>query len=629
MKSKSDTVRIGAAASRMIFIAFLCSFFLVLTATDADAWWNGDWSYREQITVDPAAAGGALQGDPGRIPVLVRLHDGDFKFSDAKDDGSDIRFVASDDKTPLKSHIEKFDAVFDIGIIWVDLPALKGGEPTTFYMYYGNPKAPAADDAHGTYGSEQVLVYHFGEKGQPPRDWTAYANNGSAPVATLDSALIGSGAHFDGTGSLSLPVSPSLSIPAGGALTWSAWVRPADAGANEVVYADHGGAAALVIGLDQGKPFVSVTGSDGTATRAEAASAIATATWHNIAVTAAPSLVTLYVDGQSVTTAAVTLPALNGAPSLGGDAAAAQTAGAPPAAAGFNGDLDELEISKATRSAGFIRVAFSNQSADTKLLRFGPAEENSSFASGYFVIILRSVTLDGWVIIGVLMLMAVVSWLVMFNRARHVTAVGRSNRAFLRAYRQVRGDLLGFEHKVNHPGPDSFAPPQQVLIRQSPLHRLFLSGIEELRDRITGDHPDAGSDVLTSQAIQAIRAAVDATYVREYQAINRLMVLLTIAISGGPFIGLLGTVVGVMITFASIAASGDVNINAIAPGIAAALVATVAGLFVAIPALFGYNYLLSRIKEETAAMQVFIDLFIARVAELYDRPSKLRGIVED
>jgi biopolymer transport protein ExbB len=62
------------------------------------------------------------------------------------------------------------------------------------------------------------------------------------------------------------------------------------------------------------------------------------------------------------------------------------------------------------------------------------------------------------------------------------------------------------------------------------------------------------------------------------------MVMLTIAISGGPFLGLLGTVVGVMITFAAIAASGDVNVNAIAPGIAAALAATVAGLAVAIPA---------------------------------------------
>ena len=93
------------------------------------------------------------------------------------------------------------------------------------------------------------------------------------------------------------------------------------------------------------------------------------------------------------------------------------------------------------------------------------------------------------------------------------------------------------------------------------------------------------------------------------------MVLLTITISGGPFLRLLGTVVGVMITFASIAAAGDVNVNAIAPGIAAALVATFAGLGVAIPALFGYNWLLTRIKNVGAVMQVFVDELVTRLAE--------------
>ncbi len=119
--------------------------------------------------------------------------------------------------------------------------------------------------------------------------------------------------------------------------------------------------------------------------------------------------------------------------------------------------------------------------------------------------------------------------------------------------------------------------------------------------------------------MDAIKAAIDADLVRETQKQNAGMVLLTIAISGGPFLGLLGTVVGVMITFAAIAAAGDVNVNAIAPGIAAALLATVAGLAVAIPALFGYNYLASRIKNITIAMQIFVDEFVTRTAELYGK----------
>src|SRR6202011_2673526 len=99
---------------------------------------------------------------------------------------------------------------------------------------------------------------------------------------------------------------------------------------------------------------------------------------------------------------------------------------------------------------------------------------------------------------------------------------------------------------------------------------------------------------------------LDAGLAREQERLNTLMVLLTIAISGGPFLGLLGTVVGVMITFAATAAAGDVNINAIAPGISAALLATVAGLAVAIPALFGYNYFTVRIRDTYVDMQVFI-----------------------
>src|SRR4029450_5694590 len=126
------------------------------------------------------------------------------------------------------------------------------------------------------------------------------------------------------------------------------------------------------------------------------------------------------------------------------------------------------------------------------------------------------------------------------------------------------------------------------------------SGMRETMKRLEGQA--AGADrarILSAQSIEAIRATMDASLVRMSQRLGSQMVLLTISISGGPFLGLLGTVVGVMITFAAIAATGDANVHAIAPGIAAALLATVAGLAVAIPALFAYNYLLTRIKAAT------------------------------
>ena len=153
----------------------------------------------------------------------------------------------------------------------------------------------------------------------------------------------------------------------------------------------------------------------------------------------------------------------------------------------------------------------------------------------------------------------------------------------------------------------------------TPLYRIYHIGVEEIRHRLTADQRNRTKCFPRARSRRSAPAST-AVWCARRSGSTAQMVLLTIAISGGPFLGLLGTVVGVMITFAAIAAAGDVNVNAIAPGIAAALLATVAGLGVAIPALFGYNYLLTRIKDVTSDMHVFIDEFVTKMAEFYSEP---------
>jgi biopolymer transport protein ExbB len=151
-------------------------------------------------------------------------------------------------------------------------------------------------------------------------------------------------------------------------------------------------------------------------------------------------------------------------------------------------------------------------------------------------------------------------------------------------------------------------------VAASSLFHIYDTGMREVNDRLQGGRclPDG---TIAPQSLAAIRASMDAQLVKEAAKLNNLMVLLTIAISGGPFVGLLGTVIGVMITFAAIAAAGDVNVNSIAPGISAALLATATGMFVAIPALFGYNYFQVRIKGVITEMSVFVDEIVTRIAE--------------
>jgi biopolymer transport protein ExbB len=261
-------------------------------------------------------------------------------------------------------------------------------------------------------------------------------------------------------------------------------------------------------------------------------------------------------------------------------------------------------VAAALRSADWIAVAAGAQGAESKLVASARESKDGADAGGeshgYMGILIKNLTPDAWAVIGVLSAMFAIAAWVMVAKGLLVTKVAKANRSFVLRFREATDELLKLETHAPHP--------------DSPIYRLYQAGVRELAKRKVGE---AGSAPLSGASLDAVKASVDADYVRENAQLNSGMVLLTIAISGGPFLGLLGTVVGVMITFAAIAAAGDVNVNAIAPGIAAALLATVAGLGVAIPALFGYNYLASQIKNATSDMQIFIDEFITRVAELY------------
>jgi biopolymer transport protein ExbB len=580
----------------------------------AQAWWNNDWTIRKKIMIDTGATGGAISDPIGTTPVLIRL--ADFDFGSAKDDGSDIRLISGDDKTPLAFHIEKYDSLLGEAFVWVKVPDLKPGAQTTIWLYYGNQgniTVPGGDDPKETYDSDTVLVYHFAESGAPAHDSSGQGNDSQGSIATTDS-LIGPGLRLGGKLPVTIPASASLAWADGASLTWSAWIKPAALQPNAIIFSRRDGTKDFLIGADNGVPFVDVNG-----TRSSAGAPIAANTWHHLAVVADGRTMTLYLDGGSYATLSAPLSALNAPALIDGDA---PTDGST--ATGLIGEMDELEISKVARPVGWIKFAAASQGADSsRLLAVAPDEAQPaswlSASFGLFGVILKSVTVDGWVVIAILGIMSLVSWYVMITKFFYVNRVQKGNALFLKEWRHVAQDLTVLDHtdsdRVRSLGGRA-GPKIQRLIANSTLYRIYHIGSEEIGHRM------ANGSALSSRSIQAIRASLDGGYVRENHALNDGMVFLTISIAGGPFMGLLGTVVGVMITFAAIAATGEVNISAIAPGLAAALVATVAGLLVAIPALLGYNYLVSRMKTVSSDMQIFIDEFVTKMAEFHS-PSEI------
>jgi len=582
----------------------------------AASWWNNDWKFRKEISFDLSPAAADIAGTPQDVPVLVRLSLANFSyFNDTKPDGSDFRVVAGDDKTPLKFHFEKYDPQNQMALLWVRLPQITGGSKTDkIFAYYGNPDAPAAADVPGSYDASQTLVLSFTETGGLPVDATAYKNNPSASTAVLTpAAIIGGGAKFAGKESITVPATPSLRLLPNQGFTASAWLRVESAQTATVfALSDQGKVLELALEGSKLNARASFGGAPVTVTQT---ADLTLSQWHHVALTAGAGKLTLYVDGIATGSAPLTLQEIGGTFSIG----------ASGGARFLTGDIDEVEVAKVARGADYIKAEARSQGMDANLVVYGAdGQKEGGGQTSYFVTIAKNLTIDGWVVIGICMAMLVVALAIMVFKAIFLSRVEKANGKFLRDFRRLSGDATALDSPTENGDELDDAPSMSALAGDqnkygaSTLYRLYHHGVRELHKRVDGRTVSAQrAQILSHQSIDAIRAAMDASMTRLQQSLSSQMVLLTIAISGGPFLGLLGTVIGVMITFAAIALSGDVNVNAIAPGTAAALAATVAGLSVAIPALFGYNWLNSRIKSISADNRVFVDEFVTRLAEQY------------
>ena len=155
----------------------LVLFASVLMALLSHGVWADDWSAEKKINLNTTEAGADIKESLSLVPVLVRLHTGNFPhFLDVKEDGSDLRFFAGDGETALPYSIEKFDALNELALIWVQVPKLPAGKADFIWMKYGNPQAVGAQDAKAVYDPNFVAVYHF-EAAGPLKDQTGNANN--------------------------------------------------------------------------------------------------------------------------------------------------------------------------------------------------------------------------------------------------------------------------------------------------------------------------------------------------------------------------------------------------------------------------------------------------------------------
>lgn len=208
-------------------------------------------------------------------------------------------------------------------------------------------------------------------------------------------------------------------------------------------------------------------------------------------------------------------------------------------------------------------------------------------------------TPEAKVIIAFLIVFSILAWWMMIYKAVQMRRAKKLNYYFGQEFRAQKTVLELFDRKLQVDG--------------CPLYAVYQAGCVQLDQRLRGPGGERAKQQVSLKNMEHIKRAMENVVAQEALKLESGLILLAIAVSGAPFIGLLGTVWGVMSTFAGIAQQGAATMAAMAPGVSAALITTVAGLLVAIPSMFGYNWLVHSLRTFTVELDNFAQELISRM----------------
>ncbi len=217
---------------------------------------------------------------------------------------------------------------------------------------------------------------------------------------------------------------------------------------------------------------------------------------------------------------------------------------------------------------------------------------------------IENATTEGKITVLVLLLLSLFSWTIIITKFRQLTIARKATKKFMAAYTSTRDPLDIQKRGEEFDGAPAFA--------------LYGRGAEELAYQLEKNPVTVkGERRISLSSYEAVKVVLEEAAAAQAMSLEKGMIVLSTAVAGGPFIGLLGTVWGVMSTFAGIAASNSASLTAMAPGVAAALVATVTGLLVAIPAMFAYNFMVTTVRGITQELDGFASRYANQIEHAY------------
>jgi len=215
----------------------------------------------------------------------------------------------------------------------------------------------------------------------------------------------------------------------------------------------------------------------------------------------------------------------------------------------------------------------------------------------------RRTTPEGKAIVFCLLIFSIVAWSVMIAKAVQMRRAKKLNRFFDAEYRTQKNVLDVFDRRVQAEG--------------CPTFMVYQAGSLELDARLKNPDGNGRKQFVSLKGMEHVKRSMENAVAQESLKLESGLILLAIAVSGAPFLGLLGTVWGVMSTFGHIAQQGSATMAAMAPGVSAALLTTVSGLLVAIPSMFAYNWLVHTLRVMTVELDNFAQELVSKMETEY------------
>jgi biopolymer transport protein TolQ len=211
-------------------------------------------------------------------------------------------------------------------------------------------------------------------------------------------------------------------------------------------------------------------------------------------------------------------------------------------------------------------------------------------------------TMEAKVIIVFLLVFSIFSWSIMVAKGVQMRRAKQLNRLFENEFRTQKAALDVYDRRVN--------------VEDCPMFVVYHEGCKEVDARLKGPE-GTRKPGLSIKSIEHIKRTLESAVASQSIKLEGGLIMLALAVSGAPFLGLLGTVWGVMSAFSYVAMKGSADLATMAPGVAAALITTVAGLLVAIPSMFGYNYLVHNLRVLTVELDNFAQKLVSQIETEY------------